>query len=380
MALSSSNRSDAAAANRLAALFRAHGWNVDVEPGGERRQPDLVISKGPEHYVVEIKSAWEGRPDRVLPLLSQAILEVRRYAEFSAMRPLAVVQVNHASPSLHQKVEQFQRDYAPDVAIGLVSDAGASQFIGGPGLEALNVEVSRSAGRDKSVQPRKASDLFSDLNQWMLKVLLAPELPEKLLNAPRGDYRSVSELADAAQVSAMSASRFVRRLQEEGFLEDSGRAFQLVRRRELFHRWQSSAMRSSPELRMAYLIPGAGARQLHKVASRLDACIGLFAAADLLHVGHVSGVAPYLYVRRLLASPEDRSGLVPVKPGESAQVILKQSNVPQSLFRGAVRSDDVLVSDVLQIWLDAAAHPSRGAEQANLLKHKVLAGILGDSE
>ena len=351
-----------------------------MEPAGEPRQPDFIMSKGPHHYVVEIKSAGEGRPDRVLPLLSQAILEVRRHAEFNAKRPLAIVQVNHASSSLHQKVEQFQRDYAPDVAIGLVSEAGASQFIGGPDLEALNVEVSRSSSREKAAQPRKASDLFSDLNHWMLKVLLAPELPENLLNAPRGEYRSVSELAEAAQVSAMSASRFVRRLQEDGFLEDAGRSFQLVRRRELFRRWQSSAMRSSPELRMSYLIPGAGARQLHKVASRLDACIGLFAAADLLHVGHVSGVAPYIYVRRLLVSSESWPGLAPAKPGEPAQVILKQSNVPNSLFRGAVRVDDVWVSDVLQIWLDASAHPSRGAEQADLLQRKVLAGVLGDFE
>jgi hypothetical protein len=380
MALPSSNRSDAAAASYLAGLFHMHDWDIEVEPAGGPLKPDFVVSKGPLRYVMEVKSVGEGRPDRVLPLLSQAILQARRYAEFSAMHPLAVVQVNQASLSLIRKVEQFHRDYAPDVAIGLVSEAGGSHFIGSPDLEALNVEVPRSSSREKSAQPRKASDLFSDLNQWMLKVLLAPELPENLLNAPRGEYRSVSELAEAAQVSAMSASRFVRRLQEDGFLEDSGRSFQLVRRRELFRRWQSSAMRSSPELRMSYLIPSAGARQLHKVASRLDACIGLFAAADLLHVGHVSGVAPYIYVRRLLVSSESWPGLVPAKSGEPAQVILKQSNVPKSLFRGAVRVDDVWVSDVLQIWLDASAHPSRGAEQADLLQRKVLASVLGDFE
>lgn len=262
----------------------------------------------------------------------------------------------------------------------MVSEAGASQFVGSPDLEEMNAEASRDFGKEKPVQPRKASDLFSDLNQWMLKVLFAPELPEKLLNAPRGEYRSASGLAEAAQVSVMSASRFVRRLQEDGFLEDAGRSFRVVRRRELFHRWQSSAMRSSPELRMSYLIPGASADRLHKAAKALDGCIGMFAAADLLHLGHVSGAAPYVYVRRLSALSRNWGGLVPAKDGEPAQVILKQSNVPQSLFRGSVRVDDVPVSDVLQIWLDAAAHPSRGVEQADLLKHKVLAGVLGDFE
>ncbi|HEY9133671.1 MAG TPA: hypothetical protein VIM98_18110 [Dyella sp.] len=355
------------------------GWNVDLEPRGDIR-PDFVISKGPQRYVVEFKSAGEGRPDRVLPLLSQAILQVRRYAELNVMSPLAVIQVNHATSSLHRKVEQFQRNYAPDVAVGLVSQAGASHFIGSPDLEDLNVEAPRNSRKGNSAQPRKSSDLFSDLNQWMLKVLLAPELSEKLLSAPRAEYRSVSQLADAAQVSAMSASRFVRRLQEDGFLDDAGHSLRLVRRRELFRLWQSSAMRSSPELRMSYLIPSASSAQLHKIAARLDGCIGLFAAADLLHVSHVSGVLPYVYVRRLSPPSGDWRGLVPVKAGESARVILKQPNAPQSLYRGAVRVDGVLVSDILQIWLDVSAHPSRGAEQAALLKHKVLAGVLGHSE
>ncbi|NID15459.1 RpiR family transcriptional regulator [Luteibacter yeojuensis] len=375
---SSLNQNNVAADAHLASLFREHGWAVDAEPAEKDFRPDLVISKGSLHYVVEIKSAGEGRPDRVLPLLSQAILEARRYAELGVMSPLAVVQVNHASSSLLRKVEQFQRDYARDVAVGLVSEVGASQFIGSPDLESMNVEAPHHPGKDKSV--RKASDLFSDLNQWMLKVLLAPELPEGLLNAPRGEYRSASDLADAAQVSAMSASRFVRRLKEDGFLEDAGRSFQLVRRRELFHRWQSAAVRSSSELRMSYLIPGGGARQLHKVVKRLDGCIGLFSAADLLHIGHVSGVVPYVYVRQISAAFGDWSDLVPARDGEPAQIILKQSNAPQSLFRGAVRVDDVLVSDVLQIWLDVSANPSRGAEQADLLKHKVLSNVLGYSE
>ena len=372
---SASNLNNAAAQENLADLFRAHGWKVELRPALGPSRPDLVARKGPLQYVIELKSVPEGRPDRVLALLSQAILQANRHAERGRMSPLAVVRVGRASASLLRKVEQFQLNYAPDVAIGLVSDAG-SRFIG-PGLEALNIEASRGSAPDKFARPRRASDLFSDLNQWMLKVLLAPELPEKLLNAPRQEYRSVSRLAEAARVSAMSASRFVRRLQEDGFLEDSGHSLRLVRRGELFRRWQSSAMRSSPELPMSYLIPDAGPRQLRKVVSRFDGCIGLFAAADLLRLGHVSGVAPYVYVRRLSA-PAGWPGLVPARPGEPAQVMLKRSNAPESLFRGAVRVDEVLVSDVLQIWLDASAHPARGAEQADHLKRKVLHGVLAD--
>ena len=221
----------------------------------------------------------------------------------------------------------------------------------------------------KPVRPRKASDLFSDLNQWLLKVLLASELPVHLLNAPRASYRHGSALAEAARVSVMGASRFLRRMREEGFLENFAQAFRVVRCGELFRRWQSAALRTSPELRMACLIPAPGSRQLQKVAVGMGDCIGVFAAADLLKLGHVGGVPPHLYVRHLLPTSPDASwaGLAPVSPGEPAQIILKQPAAPESLFRAAMRVDNVLVSDALQIWLDASVQPSRGAWRHRLV-------------
>jgi hypothetical protein len=46
------------------------------------------------------------------------------------------------------------------------------------------------------------------------------------------------------------------------------------------------------------------------------------------------------------------------------------------VFRAAVQLDGVAISDVLQIWLDVSAHPSRGEEQADLIRRKVLAQII----
>lgn len=383
MAYSSSHENQASSAAKLAELFRMHGWQVEEEPGhgyGSALRPDLVVESGALGYAVEVKAMGEGRPDRALALLSQALLQADRHAALLGMRPLAVVYVSNALPSLWNKLVQFRQDYAPNAAIGLVSDAGWRQFIG-PGLEYMNVEPPDLSGKERVPKPRKASDLFSDLNQWMLKVLLAPELPEHLLNAPRGEYRSVSQLAYAAGLSTMSASRFINRLREEGFVEDSVRGLRLVRRRELFSRWKSAAMRPSPELRMSYLLPGKAEHQLKKVASALDGCVGIFSAADLLQLGHVSGVSPYVYVKRFSKSSESGwSSLVPCRPGEQPQLVVMQANYPESLYRGAVSVDGVQVSDVLQIWLDSAAHPSRGAEQAFHLEQGVLSSLLGASE
>jgi hypothetical protein len=41
-----------------------------------------------------------------------------------------------------------------------------------------------------------------------------------------------------------------------------------------------------------------------------------------------------------------------------------------------VRVDGAAASDVLQVWLDVAAHPSRGAEQADLIRRRVLEPIV----
>ena len=189
-------------------LFADQGWSVVLEPG--TTGPDLLVSKGRQRYVVELKLSAEARADRVIPLLSQAILQATRHAAKSNALPLAVVQVGRLTNVLRERVSRFHADYAPQAAIGLIGTDGGRWFEG-EGLGAMNAETASTVARRKNVRPKRSHDLFSDMNQWLLKVLLAPELPKHLLTAPRGDYRTATELAEAAQVSAMSVSRFIRR-------------------------------------------------------------------------------------------------------------------------------------------------------------------------
>ena len=362
------------AEEHIALLFKANGWKVQREPASGPYQADLLVTKGREAYLVEVKALSEGRPDRVIPLLSKAILQAQAYVrEIGKARPLAVVYVGDASSSLFKQVEAFSRKFAPDVAVGVVSDSGARRFWG-KGLEVLNVEPDRKAPA-RSAGP--ASHIFSDLNQWMLKVLLAPQIPEHLLAAPRAEYRNASELAGAANVSVMSAFRFVQQLRGEGFLDESSARFRLVRREELFRRWRSEALRPSPEMPMSFLIRGPAQRQLREIVSSSKGCLGLFAAAEALKLGHVKGVSPYVYVPRLLRPDRHAwKGMAPASRGESPDLILKQPRAPQSVFRGAVHLDGMVVSDVLQVWLDVSVHPSRGEEQADLIHRKILGKVI----
>ena len=51
---------------------------------------------------------------------------------------------------------------------------------------------------------------------------------------------------------------------------------------------------------------------------------------------------------------------------------------PEALFRGAVDCDGVLVSDILQAWLDVSEQPARGDEQAQDIWKRVLRSVAHD--
>jgi hypothetical protein len=214
----------------------------------------------------------------------------------------------------------------------------------------------------------------------MLKLLLAPELPERLLAAPRAQYGNASPLAQAAGASVMSASRFLRQLEREGYLERSASQLRIVRRQELFDGWQALASRRVEELPMRFLLPGnpraALERMLREHHEEKRACLGLFAAAEALGLGIVAGVPPHVYVPRI--GPAVYMGwknVVPAGPGERPDFMLRRPAAPTAVFHGAVAVKGMWVSDVVQVWLDVASSASRGQEQADFLRRKVLAPV-----
>lgn len=358
----------------LAEIFENAGWSVRHKSHRSGAQVDFVVRRPGVIYAVEIKAGAEGRGDRLVPLFAQAVLQSKRAAGHNAT-PLAVVAAPKISRRAAEQIFKFAEHYAPDAAVGVIDFEGFCLFRG-PHLEELNAEAPHQPSMAVGSRPA-SGHLFSDLNQWMLKVLLAPELPESLLSAPRGQYRHASDLARAANVSVMSSYRFVQQLQAEGHLHESEPYLSLVRREELFRRWQVSAERPLKEVPMRYLLPGKSNNQLRRVLNGDRACLALFAAADALKLGFVEGLPPYVYVERI--QPSNLAAWKNVRvceAGESPDVILRQAPAPQSIFRAMVRADEMAASDVLQVWLDVGAHPSRGREQADLIRRRVLESVI----
>lgn len=358
----------------LAAMFEEAGWDVQRSRNRGGFLPDLVVRRRGSAYAVLVKAGPEGRRDRLVPLFAQAVLQATRAAA-QGTKPFAVVAAPRISQRVAEQVIKFAEDYASDAAAGVIDFEGLRMFRG-PHLEGMNAEA-KAPGPAAVRSVGVSGHLFSDLNQWMLKALLAPELPDRLLSAPRGRYRNASELARAANVSVMSAFRFVQQLQREGYIHESAGHLSLVRREDLLTRWQALSLRGVREAPMRFVLPGDPQAQLRKTLRSRRACLALFAAADALQLGFVGGVPPYVYVERLqpanLAAWKD---LRPCAPGEPPDVIVRQAPAPQSVFRGVVRPGGMAASDVLQVWVDVAAHPSRGREQAELIRKRVLRQVI----
>jgi hypothetical protein len=377
----------------VANLFREDGWKVLDQPRHQGAAPDLIASRPGKKLVVEIKRASEGRKDRVIPLLSQAALEASYYSQNLPGHPLpvAIVGANHMPDLVAAEAKRFLRERMPEVAVGLLDLEGFRSF-GGHGLESL------SAARHSEKQIRSpklragAPQLFSDLNQWMLKVLLAPRIPESYLSAPRGHYQGASQLAAGAGVSVMSAFRFVEEFSKQGFLESGEGSLRLVRLRELLNRWQAAGQRRVLEVPMRWVLhrgekalrsalrsyqskekmPGRDSDgQISSPRPRL--CLGLFEAAEALGIGFVRGAQPYIYVERLNGDVLKDLGLSENAEEQGADIYVRIPGNRESVFRGLVEKNGLPISDILQVWLDVGQHPARGKEQAELIWRKILA-------
>src|SRR5207244_10811364 len=130
-----------------------------------------------------------------------------------------------------------------------------------------------------------------------------------------GEYRNASELAAAANVSVMSAFRFVRQLRMEAFLDESRSNLRVVRLDDLLRRWQAESQRPSREVPMRWILRGDPERQLRDAlraraseaaprpsrarragASPARLCLGLFAEAAEFGHGFAPGLAPPSHV------------------------------------------------------------------------------------
>jgi hypothetical protein len=151
-------------------------------------------------------------------------------------------------------------------------------------------------------------------------------------------------------------------------------------------RWQAAHQRVVPELPLRWMLPIRGNERRLSLALKdylqLDRgsrrCLGLFAAAGELGFGFVHAAPPSLYLENLDPNLLARFGLSPEGAEHAPDVLVRVPTARESVFRAAVLRDGVPVADILQVWLDVAAHPARGAAQAKEIRHRALSLIFNE--
>jgi hypothetical protein len=380
---------DAHLVERLAAAFREQGWEA-IPLAGDRKA-DLVVARGKNRYVVELKAAREPRKPEMQGALANAILQSKAVARSIGGKPLAVLGAGNISDAMAESLREYVRDFGDGCPYGLIDLRGRLE-LHGPGLSGVG-EDSESVlpVRPKSISP--AADLFSDLGQWLLKVLLASRLPEKYLSAPRVDIRNAKHLAEVAHVSVPHVARQVAQLRSAGFLANEP-GLRLVRVRELLDQWRAANRRLPLEVPARWLFPaGDPKKRLYEAIRkwskpRIDpqllpmapvwsrqasrAALALFAACDAMGLSFVSGAPLHLYLEDASAHAFEELGLVAAAPGERIDVFVREPKYVESVFRAAIWRDGVAACDALQCWMDLADHPARGEEQAEQLWKRII--------
>lgn len=371
---------------RLVAALTGARWNVDVIETPEAA-PLLRIERGPSILIAGFGVASASRQRELSALLADAWLRAHHYANSLNLpaQPLAIVGAPSLSRNMVRSLETYAETYLPNRGWGFV-DASGRLEVHAPGLTLREGPHARV----RMMSSAAPVDLFSDLGQWVLKSLVAPALDPNLISGPHERPETARDLACLADVSVPTATRLVRRLREDGFLEERG-PLHLLEPEKLLKRWQGMG-RDPAEVRYRWLFPPTDSkqqlvRQLGRYAANRvvggdnkswragpRACLGLFAACDQLGIGIVRGVAPHLYVED--PSTLEELGLHPAGAGEPADVLVRFARTPESLFRGNVFPDGVPTADVIQCYLDLAEHPARGGEQAAYLS-RILAPSLG---
>lgn len=276
-------------------------------------------------------------------------------------------------------VKQFGSANNQRLAWGVIDERGLVK-ISGSGLE---IHHPGKRGSTAYANHSISNNLFSDLNQWMLKVLLSHKLPAPLQLKVQDGYvlpaiQSAVELARIAKVSVPHAARFLNQLRQEGFLDQS-RDFQWQDLETLFARWQAAYQIKRPlEIRTRWLFPKSDLKAY--LEERLSqswqrdqtVCLGLFAASTRWGFPFVQGVSSHILVKKYSPALLRSLQLTIAEPGEAVDVFLREPIYPEAVFRGVQLREGIPVADILQCWLDLSGHPARGEEMVEMLYQQVI--------
>jgi hypothetical protein len=240
-----------------------------------------------------------------------------------------------------------------------------------------------------SLSSSKIKLSFSDLDQWLIKVLLLSplDIAHQFWGGPKGYAENAFQLSKLAGVSQMPANLWAQAMESSGYLKRIGRKNMIPLRIEaLIEEWSGRY-----RFRDNRIYPF---RSMFRV-SNYDAFIGeLFEeirlnseelgefgitahlACKLHEVKHSSAKSIHIYCRGDIHNVARILKLVPSEEERKADLFLVEPKYPKSVFGGVLKKKELPVCDILQCYLDLYYLPDRGREQAAIVYENIVSRII----
>jgi hypothetical protein len=278
-------------------------------------------------------------------------------------------------PRVVATADRFMAEHGLGTGWVLMDDTGALRAV----IAEAGVDTNRRVRPKRADRSGDSPLRFTDLDRWMLKVLLLRNVPPREWGGPReATIWNPTELARVATCSVERAHRFALAMTERGFLTKSNRGLELSNVREcldMLLRADRLAGRRATPMQFVRGRP----RSLTELAPReLSALVFTgFEACRRMDLLHTTVAGPPVAVVEAGRFSREALDIVP-SPLASAHVVVV-TVAGRSAFDGAVEGDGgVRSADVLQAALDVQWSPARGREQAEFLIDRLVGATSAD--
>ncbi|MDZ4819199.1 MAG: hypothetical protein SGJ20_09530 [Planctomycetota bacterium] len=333
--------------------------------------PDFALKTSNSQIVVKVKATQSARLVDLEGRLASASLQVQRFAKEAGARPVIMIDL----PKLGPKALVFALDYmaqnAPEIGWCLFDSSGAFRFE----IPTLGISKSKKPRLEyKSRRSPARESLFSDLNRWMLKILLMRDVPSNLWGGPKERVMSAKDLRTVAKVSTEKAYSFLRAFAEAGYVRETSDGIIVTRRAEMLQKWLNHELAFRTDSVAVRWIFGH-APDLTKILLQQDGptqfAVTGFEACHLLGVLHTPVPRKEVCIFGDVEIAIKAWHLQECEPRDADFLILKLPN-PKSVLRGHVTANELPVVDVLEAALAVIGQLPRGAEQAQYIFTEVL--------
>jgi len=340
------------------------------QSGSRYEGADLVANHPGQHYVVKISYQTTVRIPELIGSLAASTLVARRIAQATPANPLILAVAPRIGAATVKKVEEFMSLNAHDMAWGLMDFAGTVRLL----LPSLDIDIATKPPREvgaRRLDQQYGVQLFSDLNRWLLKVMLLQETPQTMWGGPRERIDNPTILSKIANVSTAKAHRFFQAFKERNFLKLGAEGLMVTRRGALINAWLTEETLQSRKEMPTRCLFDQPSSIFDLVRGKTGVAIGGFEACRLHGVLHTQSPYPVLHVTSEFGPYLESLELVECE-FRDAQLVLMRSRYPESIFRGATEYDRLPVVDILQAALDVMPLKPSGAEQASFIVQHVL--------